>query len=71
MTKEIKWFRCDRSEPPRDVELLTKIHDEDGERNVQSLKLHQRTPESRPMWFVPDMSMYVYYSPTHWAYVQR
>ena len=46
---------------PENVEVLTKIRDARGlERNEQSLKRRGR------LWFVPDGSMYVYYTPTHW-----
>jgi len=45
---------------PDGIEVLTKIHDADGCRNVQTLKRNGR------LWFVPDGSMYVYYVPTHW-----
>lgn len=40
--------------------VLTKIDDADGCRNEQPLK------RRGPLWFKPDGSMYVYYSPTHW-----
>lgn len=40
--------------------VWTKIDDEDGERNVQQLVRQGR------LWFLPDKSMYVYYTPTHW-----
>lgn len=66
---ERKWLRCDTVSPPLDTEIMTKIDDADGCRNEQSLKLHQRSPDSRPMWFFPDMSMYVYYTTTHWSYL--
>jgi hypothetical protein len=46
---------------PKDAVVLTKIDDSRGERNVQKLKRRGR------LWFVPDGSTYVYYSPTHWA----
>lgn len=46
---------------PEDRVVLTKIDDAGGERNVQTLKRQGR------LWFVPDGSVYVYYSPTHWA----
>ena len=52
--------------PPMGVEVMTKIHDKNGCRNIQSLKMRQREG-GRPMWFMPDDSMYVYYTPTHWA----
>lgn len=45
---------------PERVALLTKIDDSKGERNVAKLKRIGR------LWFLPDMSMYVYYTPTHW-----
>lgn len=38
----------------------TKIDDADGIRNEQELKLVGK------LWFLPDGSMYVYYTPTHW-----
>lgn len=40
--------------------LETKLDDEHGERNNQLLIRNGR------LWFFPDMSMYVYYTPTHW-----
>lgn len=52
--------------PPMGRKVMTKIHDKEGERNVQALKMRQREG-GRPMWFLPDDSMYVYYRPTHWA----
>jgi hypothetical protein len=39
---------------------MTKIDDERGVRNEQTLKRQGR------LWFYPDDSMYVYYTPTHW-----
>lgn len=45
---------------PAEEVVLTKIDDDDGVRNVQALKRSGR------LWFVPDGSMYVYYTPTHW-----
>lgn len=47
---------------PEGVIVQTKIHDAHGERNVQALKRSGR------LWFVPDGSMYVYYTPTHWRF---
>lgn len=49
--------------PPSDVILDTKIDDADGCRNEQRLIYHNN------LWWHPDMSMYVYYSPTHWKMV--
>lgn len=47
------------SAPEREV-VSTKIHDERGERNIQDMQRIGR------FWYVPDGSMYVYYTPTHW-----
>lgn len=38
----------------------TKIDDDNGVRNIPPLKRQGR------LWWFPDMSMYVYYTPTHW-----
>lgn len=48
---------------PENIEVMTKIDDENGCRNEQSLMRRGR------MWFVPDGSMYVYYRPTRWRYL--
>lgn len=45
---------------PEDVVVQTKIDDEKGCRNEAPLRRVRR------LWFFPDMSMYVYYRPTHW-----
>lgn len=53
---------------PEGIEIMTKIDDAHGERNVQSLVKRTRIPgETRPMFWYPDGSMYVYYQPTHWC----
>ena len=49
---------------PDGVVVLTKIDDGRGVRNVQELK------HSGNLWFLPDNSMYVYYTPTHWQVPQ-
>ena len=49
-----------RSLPPEGIVVETKIDDSDGVRNVSRLKREGR------LWFLPDGSMYVYYTPTHW-----
>ena len=64
------WKRCSDQLPPLDVEVMTKIDDSKGCRNEQALKRYQREPNTRSLWFYPDGSMYVYYTPTHWAYVR-
>lgn len=46
--------------------LETKISDFiGGDRNVTTLK------RKGSLWFFPDMSMYVYYTPTHWRRPQE
>lgn len=55
-----EWINVNDLMPPRDVDLLTKIDDEKGQRNEAVLRFHSN------LWWLPDMSMYVYYSPTHW-----
>lgn len=54
------WIECSDELPPENVEVMTKIHDEDGERNEQSLI------RMGSLWFIPNSSIYVYYIPTHW-----
>ena len=49
---------------PEGVEVMTKIDDEHGVRNEQSLKRRGN------LWFLSDGSMYVYYWPTHWRATQ-
>lgn len=60
-----EWMPIDTA--PEGVVVMTKIDDEHGERNVQSLVKRNRIPGvTKPMWWMPDGSMYVYYVPTHW-----
>jgi hypothetical protein len=49
---------------PEGIVVRTKIDDANGVRNEQKLKRQGR------LWWTPDDAMYVYYTPTHWAYVQ-
>lgn len=49
------------STAPENVEVNTKIDNERGVRNEQTLKRRGN------LWWFPDGSMYVYYTPTHWA----
>jgi len=51
--------------PPQDVTVETKIDDEKGCRNIALLK------RIRNLWFFPDGSMYVYYTPTHWRPIEK
>ncbi len=59
------WNHCKFVLPPEGMEVLTKIDDEHGPRNETTLKRQGR------LWFFPDMSMYVYYDPTHWKPLER
>lgn len=45
---------------PEGATVFTKIEDGKGVRNETKLKRQGN------LWFFPDMSMYVYYQPTHW-----
>ena len=54
------WYTTACTLPPEGVEVATKIDDADGCRNEQTLKRRGN------LWFFPDESMYVYYTPTHW-----
>jgi hypothetical protein len=45
---------------PEGIPVRTIIRDEHGERNETTLT------RQKGLWFFPDMSMYVYYRPTHW-----
>jgi hypothetical protein len=50
---------------PEGEVVETVISDIGGERNKQLLKRQGR------LWFFPDDSMYVYYTPTHWRPVSN
>lgn len=54
------WKKISEQLPPEETVVETKIDDGNGCRNVQKLKRRGR------LWFFPDDSMYVYYTPTHW-----
>ena len=51
---------------PLNQEVQTCIWDECGHRNDQTLVAKKRNSGSRVLWWYPDGSMYVYYTPTHW-----
>ncbi len=55
-----EWISVKDRLPADGDEVETKIDDAKGSRNEQSLVLQGS------LWFFPDRSMYVYYSPTHW-----
>jgi hypothetical protein len=54
------WYNVKTELPPAHVIVETKIDDANGIRNEQKL---QRIGN---LWYYPDASMYVYYTPTHW-----
>ena len=54
------WTPMTHELPPEGEVVMTKIKDHDGERNKQKLERHGG------LYFFPDGSMYVYYTPTHW-----
>ena len=54
------WLPITVEAPQDKIEVETKIDDPDGKRNVVKLVRQGR------LWFFPDMSMYIYYQPTHW-----
>lgn len=58
--KDDIWHRVQTIVPTNGVVVETKIDDEQGVRNEQPLKRQGK------IWFYPDGSMYVYYTPTHW-----
>jgi len=55
-----EWENTFDNPPPQGLVVETKISDGKGERNQADLKL------VNGLWFFPDGSMYVYYTPTHW-----
>jgi hypothetical protein len=59
---ENNWNRTVARLPDEGVCVHTKIDDEKGVRNEQTLMRRGK------LWFHPDESMYVYYTPTHWRY---
>jgi len=54
------WVEFKTQLPPEGRPVYTKIDDEKGVRNVQELV------RKGNLMFHTDMSMYVYYTPTHW-----
>ena len=63
-TQETDWIPVSADRPLIGEVVLTKIDDPiRGSRNEQPLK---RGGSNGRLWFFPDGSMYVYYTPTHW-----
>ncbi len=58
------WMPMTVAIPTDGVVVETKIDDAKGPRNEQKLVKQGR------LWFFPDRSMYVYYTPTHWRLLQ-
>lgn len=54
------WINTADALPDDGVTVNTVISDTHGTRNEARLK------RSGNLWFFPDGSMYVYYTPTHW-----
>ena len=54
------WISVKEKLPEEGIEVETKIDDKHGIRNIQNLT------RQGILYFYPDMSMYVYYAPTHW-----
>ena len=54
------WIRVAEKLPPENKVVETRIDDGKFIRNEQELK------RKGNLWFLPDGSMYVYYTPTHW-----
>lgn len=65
-----RWRKCSDELPPTDLVVHTKIDDGKGCRNETKLKRYQSAPGKASLWFFPDSSMYVYYTPTHWALIE-
>jgi hypothetical protein len=54
------WLSTIETLPADGVVVETKLDDGHGARNEALLK------REGSLWFFPDDSMYVYYTPTHW-----
>lgn len=59
----MEWIKVKEKLPPENLIVETKIDDEKGCRNQKKLYRYKN------LWFFPDGSMYVYYTPTHWQYI--
>jgi hypothetical protein len=57
----MKWISTQNLLPKEGDIVLTKIDDRQGTRNIARLQRRKN------LWFLEDGSMYVYYTPTHWA----
>lgn len=55
-----EWKKITEEHPPTKRVIKTKISDKSGDRNEQELIYDSG------LWWFPDKSMCVYYTPTHW-----
>jgi len=55
------WYKTSEKLPPENMLVDTKIDDSNGVRNEQQMS------RSKNLWFAGGM--YVYYTPTHWKYI--
>lgn len=60
MPNDIEWLPI--ATAPEGRVVRTKVCDSEG--SYQKLIKHGR------LWWFPDMSIYIYYTPTHWAEVE-
>ena len=60
-----RWEVITETNPPQGVVVLTKIDSDGDSRNEQKLV------RKGNLWFFPDMSMYVYYRPTHYREISH
>lgn len=56
----MEWISVKDRLPDDGIPVKTKIDDKYGARNETILV------RKKHMWFLKDLSMYVYYAPTHW-----
>lgn len=59
------WLKIKEIPPVYDEIVNTKIDDEEGVRNIQPLRFRDN------LWWLPDNTMYVYYTPTHWKRYEK
>lgn len=60
----VPWTSCLLQKPDEGKVVMTCIMDRNGMRNEQLLV------RKKNLWFHSDMSMYVYYEPSHWKEVK-
>lgn len=54
-----QWTPCTSNLPPDDVVVDT----------ISEGGIQQHLKRSGRLWFVPDGTMYAYYTPTHWRFI--